>query len=127
MPDRRSSFNLPTASHRLRTLLIAIVSDEPSCKPKPHFVPVMPSTSRGTLGKEVSPSTSIERFVPFMLSKKAMRHSTWALGGALSNSDRAHGALAQRRGIARHCGGLEFFGTNASVKLTGDHHCGRYR
>src|ERR1700737_1243806 len=49
----------------------------------------MPSTSRSTHGKEVLPSTSTERFVPFMLSKKAMRHSTWALGGALSNSDRA--------------------------------------
>jgi hypothetical protein len=29
-------------------------------------------------------------------------------------------ALARRRGIARPCGGLEFFATNASVKRTGD-------
>jgi hypothetical protein len=31
----------------------------------------------------------------------------------------------RHRGIARLCGGLEFFATNASVMRTGDHHCGR--
>src|ERR1700682_2718543 len=43
----------------------------------------MPSTSRSTHGKGVSPSTSTARFIiPFMLSKKAMCHSTWDLGGS---------------------------------------------
>ena len=32
-------------------------------------------------------------------------------------------ALARRRGIARPCGGLAFFATNASVQR--DHECGR--
>src|SRR5258706_12418801 len=67
----------------------------------------MPGTSRSTDGKEVSPSTSTERFVPFMLSKKAMCHSTWDLGGALSNSDRTR----QCAGAAsRYCTTLRWIG-----------------
>src|ERR1700726_4421002 len=46
-----------------------------SAMPQPNFVPVMPSTSRSTHSKGVSPSTSTERFAPFILSMKAMCHS----------------------------------------------------
>src|ERR1700730_6089679 len=67
----------------------------------------MPSTSRSTDGKGISPSTSTERFVPFMLSKKAMRHSTWDLGGALSNSDRTRQCASA---ASRYCTALWWIG-----------------
>src|SRR5258708_5176452 len=67
----------------------------------------MPSTSRSAHGKGISPSTSTERFVPFMLSKKAMCHSTWDLGGALSNSDRTRQCAGA---AARDCTALWWIG-----------------
>jgi hypothetical protein len=55
---------------------------------------------------------------------KAICHSVRDQGKTASKSGR-DSALALRRGIARPCGGLEFFATNASVKRTGDLYCGR--
>jgi hypothetical protein len=78
--------------------LIAIVSDEPFCKPHPNFVPVMPSTSRSTLGKEVSPSTSTERFVPFMFEQEG--HVPLHLGSGRSALQPRPNATVRWRGIA---------------------------
>src|ERR1700730_18424218 len=69
---RRNDQRSPGLAHsawRLRTL--------------DDVVPVSPSTSRSTHSNGVSPSTSTERFVPFMLSKKAICHSVWDLGQRL--------------------------------------------
>jgi hypothetical protein len=46
--------------------------------------------------------------VPFMLSKKAMCHSTWALGGALSNSDRVRRCAGA---ASRDCTALWWIGS----------------
>src|ERR1700682_2225578 len=67
----------------------------------------MPSTSRSAHGKGISPSTSTERFVPFMLSKKAMCHSTCDLGGALSNSVRTRQCAGAS---SRYCTALWWIG-----------------
>src|SRR6476646_10470451 len=43
-----------------------------SAMPQPNFVPVMPSTSRNTQRRGVSPSTSTVRSTPLTLIVKAM-------------------------------------------------------
>jgi hypothetical protein len=40
--------------------------------PHPNFVPVIPSTSRSTQSRGISPSTSTVRFTPFTLMRKSI-------------------------------------------------------
>jgi hypothetical protein len=85
MPGRRSSLNLPTASHRLGTLLTTIVPvvscSRTSCRSC--------QASRGTHSRGVSPSTSRERFVPFILTTKATHHSVQEPASNASKSNPA--------------------------------------
>jgi hypothetical protein len=60
---------------RIATPSMCTVQAPHSATPHPNFVPVMPSTSRSTHSRGVSPSTSTARSSPFILSIKAICHS----------------------------------------------------
>jgi hypothetical protein len=71
------TFELPTPSigviqERLSTPSICTVHAPHSAMQQPNFVPVMPSTSRGTHNGGVSPSTSTLCMFPLTLMAKAM-------------------------------------------------------
>jgi hypothetical protein len=57
---------------RVATPSICTVQAPQSAQPQPNFVPVMPSTSRNTHKRGVSPSTSTVRSTPLTLIVMAM-------------------------------------------------------
>src|SRR5215467_8367099 len=59
--------SMDVTQERVATPSICTVQAPQSAIPQPNFVPVMPSTSRNTHNRGVSPSTSTVRSIPLTL------------------------------------------------------------
>src|SRR6516164_11035471 len=79
---------------------ICTVQAPHSAMPHPNFVPVMPSMSRRTQSSGVSPSTSMLRGLPLILTVKAMCLSLFAFGPA--RRDGRKGCFVLTRDVDHH-------------------------